>query len=489
MKFNNIESLYYNNSSFRTNIHFTQEIIKTLLSEDNLKKFLTNENVFNLQKFVPESMKSLLYSPKVLSNFLLNTKTKFFTPSEIFLKMYSHNFFTQIYQENIKNFNQENLNDYIDKYILTLQKLKSLASNTNNSTISTNLDNLITFDFHLDDASSGYASIDTNKDNLTTSDNFLNDETHNKDIDANDFPSSINITNKKKKNSKITDSIMNNFSDDNDTMINDNVLTSDRFKNLKKNKIQITIKPRTQEEIQFFRKQELERYKHPNLPWEYTLLNGKKAVVAPLIKKNKANNSKARDHALLKQDRPPYITILSLVRDAAAKLEDGVGTRADICELLKDSQYITENLTDSQINSIVSGALDRLHYEKDPCVKYDLHRKLWIYLHKNRKLDDKNWRDGDDKNNINNLSEFKGDNEENRNVEIVVNENVNVSQDGQNIIIKKEKIRPILEKVISKEEIINLEDDNENGISLLGKKSIHEDDINGDDSFKKRKIK
>ena len=62
MKFNNIESLYYNNSSFRTNIHFTQEIIKTLLSEDNLKKFLTNENVFNLQKFVPESMKSLLYS-------------------------------------------------------------------------------------------------------------------------------------------------------------------------------------------------------------------------------------------------------------------------------------------------------------------------------------------------------------------------------------------------------------------------------------------
>ena len=110
-------------------------------------------------------------------------------------------------------------------------------------------------------------------------------------------------------------------------------------------------------------------------------------------------------------------------------------------------------------------------------------------MHKNRKLDDKNWRDGDDKNNINNLSEFKGDNEENRNVEIVVNENVNVSQDGQNIIIKKEKIRPILEKVISKEEIINLEDDNENGISLLGKKSIHEDDINGDDSFKKRKIK
>ena len=33
---------------------------------------------------------------------------------------------------------------------------------------------------------------------------------------------------------------------------------------------------------------------------------------------------------------------------------------------------------------MVSGALDRLHYEKDPCVKYDSSRKLWVYLHRNR---------------------------------------------------------------------------------------------------------
>jgi len=32
----------------------------------------------------------------------------------------------------------------------------------------------------------------------------------------------------------------------------------------------------------------------------------------------------------------------------------------------------------------VSGALDRLHYEDDPCVKYDSDKKLWIYLHKDR---------------------------------------------------------------------------------------------------------
>ncbi|GFS69879.1 nuclear factor related to kappa-B-binding protein [Trichonephila clavipes] len=37
-----------------------------------------------------------------------------------------------------------------------------------------------------------------------------------------------------------------------------------------------------------------------------------------------------------------------------------------------------------KIHTVVSGALDRLHYEKDPCVKYDVNRKLWIYLHRHR---------------------------------------------------------------------------------------------------------
>ena len=46
------------------------------------------------------------------------------------------------------------------------------------------------------------------------------------------------------------------------------------------------------------------------------------------------------------------------------------------------------DVTDSQINAAVSGALDRLHYEKDPCVRYDSSRKLWIYLHRARTEDD-----------------------------------------------------------------------------------------------------
>ncbi len=59
------------------------------------------------------------------------------------------------------------------------------------------------------------------------------------------------------------------------------------------------------------------------------------------------------------------------------------------------------------LNSIVSGALDRLHYENDPCVKYDSDKKLWIYLHKNRTIDYPEWAHqsrGERQNNLENNS-------------------------------------------------------------------------------------
>jgi nuclear factor related to kappa-B-binding protein len=34
---------------------------------------------------------------------------------------------------------------------------------------------------------------------------------------------------------------------------------------------------------------------------------------------------------MLKNERPACVTILTLARDAAARLPNGVGTRADIC--------------------------------------------------------------------------------------------------------------------------------------------------------------
>lgn len=82
------------------------------------------------------------------------------------------------------------------------------------------------------------------------------------------------------------------------------------------------------------------------------------------------------------------MTILALVRDATARLPNGEGTRADICQLLKDSQYIREQTEsddkEGYLHSVVSGALDRLHYETDPCVRYYPRRKEWLYLHRAR---------------------------------------------------------------------------------------------------------
>lgn len=94
-------------------------------------------------------------------------------------------------------------------------------------------------------------------------------------------------------------------------------------------------------------------------------------------------SSKVRGHNLMVPDRPACVTLLSLVRDAAARLPNGEGTRAEICELMKESQYLASG-AEASLHSVVSGALDRLHYEADPCVKYDSARKVWIYLHRHR---------------------------------------------------------------------------------------------------------
>lgn len=42
--------------------------------------------------------------------------------------------------------------------------------------------------------------------------------------------------------------------------------------------------------------------------------------------------------------------IVSLtVRDSAARLPNGEGTRGEICELLKDSQFLAPGVTDAQV--------------------------------------------------------------------------------------------------------------------------------------------
>ncbi|KAJ8683468.1 hypothetical protein QAD02_019260 [Eretmocerus hayati] len=147
----------------------------------------------------------------------------------------------------------------------------------------------------------------------------------------------------------------------------------------------------TPEEREEFRRQERMRYAAPHKAFTYKL-HGYLAVVGPVKGIYQPNTSgianKARGHTILMPERPSFVTILALVRDAVARLPNGEGTRAEICMLLRDSQYIQEDMfvkdKEANLNSIVSGALDRLHYEHDPCVKYYPKRKEWLYLHRAR---------------------------------------------------------------------------------------------------------
>ena len=464
MEKNNKCFLYYKNNSIETNFIINNELIKKIFSKENLHKILTQKNIERLSNFLPNNLKHYLNSSNSLYE-LLNSKTKFKTPIQNFIDLYEHNFFTFTYQKNIKYFNENNLEDYIEKYQNILEEIKKIYKNFNillnnlnpeNNNILN--DNLISFDLHSDLASSGYSSIDTNKENLSNASeiNDLNNKFKYSNNEINQSLINQQFTKKQKINNiNNNDFLLSKSIDDNDSFIdNNNISNTDRFKNLKKNKIQITIKPHSKEEIEYFRKQEIERYKNPHLPWEYKLLNGNRAIVAPVFKKSKTIISKARDHKLFKEDKPPYITILSVVRDAASKLEDGVGTRADICELLKDSQFVNENISDADLNTIVSGALDRLHYEKDPCVKYNQHQKLWIYLHKNRTVDFQGWKDELINSELIKDYDIKFNDDNNNNAVIKFN--------GKKIIIKKKAIIDELKKLNEK--------NNENEQNFLNKK-------------------
>uniref|UniRef100_A0A7N0RA93 DEUBAD domain-containing protein n=1 Tax=Kalanchoe fedtschenkoi TaxID=63787 RepID=A0A7N0RA93_KALFE len=162
----------------------------------------------------------------------------------------------------------------------------------------------------------------------------------------------------------------------------------DRFKDQRAQRSACTFEQSSAEVRDYFRQEEALRYSIPDRVFAYTAADGSKSLVAPLRRCGGKATSKPRDHFLLKPDRPPHVTILCLVRDAAARLPGCVGTRSDICTLMRDSQYIVEDVPDAQLNQIVSGALDRLHYEHDPCVHFHNDRKIWVYLHRERTEED-----------------------------------------------------------------------------------------------------
>ncbi|KAG8229899.1 hypothetical protein J437_LFUL009763 [Ladona fulva] len=147
-----------------------------------------------------------------------------------------------------------------------------------------------------------------------------------------------------------------------------------------------TVRPSTEAERQAYREQELLRYENPHKAFTFRM-HGYESVVGPVKGAYSQGGpvNKPRGHSLLVADRPNFVTILSLVRDATARLPNGEGTRSEVCELLRDSQFLAPvGHQESYLQSVVSGALDRLHYDPDPCVRYDTKRKMWIYLHRGR---------------------------------------------------------------------------------------------------------
>ncbi|KAH8310927.1 hypothetical protein KR044_003487 [Drosophila immigrans] len=146
-----------------------------------------------------------------------------------------------------------------------------------------------------------------------------------------------------------------------------------------------TVRVATQAEMLEFQRQERLRFEQPHRPFTYRM-HGYESVVGPVkgIYTQSLALNKARGHAVMVDDRPPFVTILTLVRDATARLPNGEGTRSEISELLKCSQFINRQAAENVLQTIVSGALDRMHGGVDPCVRYDARRKIWIYLHRNR---------------------------------------------------------------------------------------------------------
>ena len=143
-----------------------------------------------------------------------------------------------------------------------------------------------------------------------------------------------------------------------------------------------------------FHSQEKRRMENPGQTFTYHYPGVKEAKDGPIsvgpVRTNlniNQRNNKVKPHPLLMIDRPPWVTMIVLVQDALARLPNGEGSKADICKYVTHSQYcnlegVVEN--PAALTTVVSGALDRLQGETDPCCKYYTDRKIWKYLHKGR---------------------------------------------------------------------------------------------------------
>ncbi|KAA3679256.1 nuclear factor related to kappa-B-binding protein, partial [Paragonimus westermani] len=175
------------------------------------------------------------------------------------------------------------------------------------------------------------------------------------------------------------------------------------------------LRPFSPEEKRVFQAQESQRFARPWLPFVYHIQDYT-AVVGPLRSAPSAIDARAtssmlsngaqaraRDHPLLRSDRPIHVSLAEIVRDAVACLPNGEGTRADITTLVQNSGFLLAivdprkpvsfvyvsstrpPLPIGQLQQCVSSALDRLQGEAaDPSVYFNATRRVWVYRHRHR---------------------------------------------------------------------------------------------------------
>jgi hypothetical protein len=335
------DELFYKGDKIKLGISTTtlKDNIREILSPKKIDKYINDADISRLTKFLPE--KDIIdkeYIKNILSTNNISDTVIDKPPLDIFQTMLNRNYFRENYQNHLERLQLDGLEEFINLYEYTYRKIKSNSekysklfdkdeniSGAENAQREYNINydnNEVLFETNSAFASSGYTTLNSEDDKESVENEIFKEQ--NAD---NEFTKHI----------------------ENESGV-EGSLSEERFKNLKMNKNQLTIKPRTKEEIREFQRQELERYKFPHLPWAYSNPDCYLSVVSPVQKKIPSGTvSKPRDHVMLKSDRPAYVTILCLARDAASRLPEGVGTRADICDLLKDSQYINERLSDSQV--------------------------------------------------------------------------------------------------------------------------------------------
>jgi hypothetical protein len=353
MTSNNNDEIFYKGEKLNLGIPVTKlkDNLKEILNPSIIDKYLTKNDFRRLSKFLPnnkiqitkEFLQNIL-TPKKLSDTFLHKH-----PLQLFQTMLNRNYFTKNYQHHLEELKLNGIEEYINLYEKTYHHIQK-----NLDKYSSQLSLLTSREYEKTTIAETYhRDRDYNQYNI----NFDNNEVI---FETNSYLASSGYTtlnSEEEKESQINETFKEHTIEnelfvkavDNESGM-EGSLSDERFKNLKMNKNQLTIKPRTREEIKEFQRQELERYKFPHLPWAYNNSDGSVSVVSPVQKKIPTGTaSKPRDHVMLKSDRPAYVTILCLVRDAGSRLPEGVGTRADICDLLKDSQYINERLSDSQV--------------------------------------------------------------------------------------------------------------------------------------------